>query len=338
MSDLQTKINNIPEWAFYAELDEATGYNDTDLSEYVRGCNTCTWDSSIKSYILKIIYNFDKLKHYFNKPSYSTYCRYLKYWVYSEKKNYEIRHSNEKTFWNNCIPCIWKNLQTKNINSHGTCELDYDNFSNAIISMKRELDMFCAIKKHLGNTEELKTNKEYCMAFNQRKDYYVNLILKYLSSIPNKTYLEPKFFDIDDACSLKNIDTIFSDINCSIEEDCKSCPVQDCSSAIDEALSSASPSCICEPFPEQSATEDLTYNSSYEVPLSICITFFVTIVICFLLYKHTPFGHWLHNSLRSRYLLRKNMDNENTQELLEINSRYSDSIENREYNITYENF
>ncbi|SBT79059.1 PIR protein [Plasmodium ovale] len=330
MSDLQTKINNIPEWAFYAELDEATGYNDTDLSEYVRGCNTCTWDSSIKSYILKIIYNFDKLKHYFNKPSYSTYCRYLKYWVYSEKKNYEIRHSNEKTFWNNCIPCIWKNLQTKNINSHGTCELDYDNFSNAIISMKRELDMFCAIKKHLGNTEELKTNKEYCMAFNQRKDYYVNLILKYLSSIPNKTYLEPKFFDIDDACSLKNIDTIFSDINCSIEEDCKSCPVQDCSSAIDEALSSASPSCICEPFPEQSATEDLTYNSSYEVPLSICITFFVTI--------HTPFGHWLHNSLRSRYLLRKNMDNENTQELLEINSRYSDSIENREYNITYENF
>ncbi|SBT47241.1 PIR Superfamily Protein [Plasmodium ovale wallikeri] len=297
----ESKISDIPEFIFYNNLEETTQSRDIDIKEYMNTCNTCILPSPVESYIRRIIYNYNKLNSSLDESTYSINCRYLKYWVYREKKNYEIGNPTKLSDWRNCIPCIWKNLQTKNINSHGKCDLDYDDFSNAIISMKRELDMFCSIKNHLGNSKEVHTNKEECITFNKKKDHYLNMILIYLSSIPNITYLKPQFFHINDDCSLEKVRTIFSGITCPVEDEKNVITSQDCTSEIEAALSTAAQSYHCEPCPEKSATESLTCNSSYQF---------------------TPFGQWLHKRLRSRYILRKNIDNESTHELLESNSRY----------------
>ncbi|SBT47247.1 PIR Superfamily Protein [Plasmodium ovale wallikeri] len=339
MSDLESKISKIPEFIFYNNLDETTETEKIALSEYLSGCTSCTQYYPIESYIRKIIYNYDKLKDHFGNSSYSKYCRYLKYWINKKKKSYELTYHSQKKYWNDCIPCLWKNLQAKNLNTHGKCDLDDEKYSNAILSMKRELDWFCSIKTELGNSQEIKTNREDCINFNNKKDYYLTSFLQMLSSIPNNTYLEPHFFDIDNNCSLSKISTIFSDITCPSDDNTQVVPTQDCSSEVAEALSSATQCIKSEPCPEQNATEDLTCNSLYQVALSICITFFLTILFCFLLYNFTPLGHWLHNRLRKKNILQKNLDHKNEQEILESLSRNSDRIiENNEYYITYERF
>ncbi|SBS82187.1 PIR Superfamily Protein [Plasmodium ovale curtisi] len=76
--------------------------------------------------------------------------------------------------------------------------------------------------------------------------------------------------------------------------------------------------------------------SDYRFISLIVLSIWAIILSCFFLYKFTPFGSFLNNILNKKNILKKNIHEEEFQELFESDSEDSSlNFNNREYRITY---
>ncbi|KMZ82862.1 hypothetical protein PVIIG_04613 [Plasmodium vivax India VII] len=218
----ESEIIKIPEIAFYESL--YTEISDSeDIHQYIKGCVNCREPfTQTKKLILKLARNYEYYKKHLQDPSSFKFCKYLIYWMHTEKLKFPA-NSLLLNQWKNCIPCVWKNLEENNNIRKGTCNFDNDEISYSFIQVMKLLHKICLIR---GNAEVLKSitsDREKCMQFNEKlKRDLKNIILQF-SSTSGEPKLRKSYIEIYDKCTLKDVKTLFEEIKCPPEET-KTCP------------------------------------------------------------------------------------------------------------------
>ncbi|KMZ77288.1 hypothetical protein PVIIG_05333 [Plasmodium vivax India VII] len=310
----EEEIKKIPEFVFLEKLYKIEKYNDTYIQNYLNNCLSCSTLYSIHPYIRKIVKNFNENEEHFNNDSHEKYCRYFKYWVYTERTAYLMKPSNNKFSWDNCITCIFNNLKGTVNNSGKTCTWDNNSYSKTVDGIRRNLDMICSVRDKLGGLDKIKSDRERCLAYNKYTYRYMKEILLLISSIRDDNKLNGNDFNIDSKCSLKESDLFLPDIICSTEknieegepQNCscedreppvcepKDCTVSACPTVAPESRACTLDECqthkefMCpnvEENKEIKNDEKLQNNPVIHVGTSVFLSIFGTIFVFFFLYK-----------------------------------------------------
>ncbi|SBT59504.1 PIR Superfamily Protein [Plasmodium ovale wallikeri] len=315
MEDPGINVDQIPEIMFFNNLFDDEDLDSTDLNSNISECSGCSWNGPINSYAKKIVRNYKRYENYVKDESQSKYCRYLIHWLFKKKYKFQTNNSRNSDHWDSCIPCLWEKLEKSHNNNEPKCEFSNEKYPNSIVSMRTYLEKLCSIRDYLGGENQIKLNKDKCMIYNEKKNEYINYILQSISSISSNITIKPSYFKINDNCSLKESKKTFPEIICP-------CDVVDTSTIFPDA--EAIPVCRTSETgdvphsegPNAIITTDLSSPSYLGIFLSACLTFLITVLVGFLLYKFTPFGSWLHTRHKKRSILLKTMDDEITQDLL----------------------
>ncbi|SBS98813.1 PIR protein [Plasmodium ovale] len=307
-NDLENEINEIPEFTFFDNLDDSNDLESKDIDEYINQCDDCLSGNSIKSYARKVVRNYIRYKQNMNTNSHGIYCRYLNHWLLKEKYRFKTNNFTQSNSWDKCIPLVWKKLEASHGNSGNKCIFDKENYPNAIVSMRRYLDKFCSIKEYLETTYLLNTDRDKCLFYNKKRDYYLKTILQHIASISSSTTFIKNYFKIHENCSFSNFDKTFPEIICPCDDTCMR---DEQSEAEAEAkatcpLPERGPEPPVEASPEIAAEYATTNSSSTGIFLSSVITFLVTVFVFFTLYRFSPFGTWLYDRLKKeKYITKK---------------------------------
>ncbi|VVA00023.1 PIR protein [Plasmodium vivax] len=184
---LDSEIIKIPEIIFATSLNVDTSDYE-DINQYIRVCHNCRNPFiETKAFIRKLAKNYDNYK----------------------------KHSKNDS--NNCIPCVWKNLEENNNTRKGKCDFDNVKISHSFIEVMKLLHEMCLIR---GNVEVIKTiisDREKCIQFNEKIKTDLKNMLLYISTISGEPELKKSYFDIYNGCALKDVKTLFKEIECKPE-------------------------------------------------------------------------------------------------------------------------
>ncbi|SCO65228.1 VIR protein [Plasmodium vivax] len=216
MEELKKKINEIPEIKFFKKIDADDESVDTDIEDYISGCIGVS--NYLDSYFRKIFKNYEHYKNCLNKTSKEKCCRFFGYWIQSQRKSFEINPSYRISEWDKCFPIFWKKLNQKHQKSDEDCNfINKNNYSYATIKIKRYLDELHSIKGVLDYPENISSERNKCLLYNIKRDYYIKEILTEISSITNFSTLNKEKFIIDDNCSLQKFFSYFQEEKCPDE-------------------------------------------------------------------------------------------------------------------------
>ncbi|SBT74158.1 PIR protein [Plasmodium ovale] len=305
MSDeLQEEINKLPEFTFSNNLDNANDLECNDIDSYMNPCSVCSSNDKLKAEICKITKNYRLYEQFRVHDSQNKYCRYFKRWLFKEKYRFE---------------------QNQGLNSSDLtkCNWDIENYPNSIVNTRSYLDDFCSIKEYLETTYSLNTNRDKCLFYNKKRQYYLKTILRYIASISPTTTFNQNYFKIHEDCSFGNFEKTFPEIICPCNDTCS----KDEKPKAESGATCPSSESALEPLVEASqeiAAEHTITNCSYNgIFVSSAITLLVTVFIFFVLCRFSPFGTWLYSRLKKKNILLKSADdqiNENFSEFSLINT------------------
>ncbi|CAI7720285.1 PIR protein [Plasmodium vivax] len=319
---------DVPDLIFYEELFNVNVSYDDDIGEYLR-CRDCTSTYLIEKYIRKIVKNFKQYHEKFKNSSNDKYCRFFKYWLYTEKNNYSIENQNkDSTHWVNCIHCVWKKLKTNYGLTNGICELDYDNYANSVINIRNNIDELCSIKDFTELESSSISYKDKCIYYNKSKEEFIIDLFKLIITISESTTLKKKDFHINNDCTLYNFYSHFQDKLCPSESadeqptlTPRSCDKKPCSDdaydfdncekcqkyqqCLEETKSRTCPQCP-EPTDLRSPNNAYEYMRSH-VFIPVGFSMLGIILLFILIYKFTPIGAWLNRNIQKKKNIRNNM-------------------------------
>ncbi|CAI7717629.1 PIR protein [Plasmodium vivax] len=214
---LQSEINKIPEIAFdnslYADIS-----HEENIDQYITGCFNCRDPfKQTKVFISKLARNYENYKKHLGKPSFIKYCKYLIYWMYTEKLKF-LTNSLLLNQWKNCIPCVWKKLEENNNIPKRTCDFDNEEISYSFVQVMKVLHEMCLIRGDAEVIESITSDREKCMQFNKKIKKNLKDMLLYISTISGETKLKENYFKLYNGCALRDVRTLFEEIECKSEE------------------------------------------------------------------------------------------------------------------------
>ncbi|KMZ89363.1 hypothetical protein PVBG_06283 [Plasmodium vivax Brazil I] len=220
------EIGKIPQIKLYNDLVDGVS-DEININDYLEHCNQCKSSHLIKTFVHKIVNNYENYKRYLEEESYVTYCRYFIYWLYREK-NFYISSSGSLDTWNNCIGCVWAMLENARTLSDKKCKFENDIDSFAIVQIKKILDDMCLIKKKKNLIPNM-SERDICSNLNKIKHYYLHLILIQMSSIPDNTVWKKKHFNFGNDCSIQQAYAFLQEKQCpsEVKERCPEAKVYD---------------------------------------------------------------------------------------------------------------
>ncbi|SBS91486.1 PIR Superfamily Protein [Plasmodium ovale curtisi] len=227
-------------------------------------------------------------------------------------------------------------LEDLNSSALTKCNWDIENYPNSIVNTRSYLDDFCSIKEYLFGKNKIYLDRNKCLFYNNKREYYLKTILKYIASISPTTTFNQDYFKIHEDCAFSNYEKTFPEIICPGNDTCSK-----------DEKTEAEPGATCpssksglEPRAEASheiAAEHTITNCSYnEIFLSSAITLLVTVLIFFVLYRFSPFGTWLYSRLKKKNILLKNEDDHINEDLSEFHLINTErNLENNRHYIGY---
>ncbi|KNA02189.1 hypothetical protein PVNG_06064 [Plasmodium vivax North Korean] len=220
MMNLETEINNIPEIKFYNSLFHEP--KETEIgSEYSQKYTDCHCSDLYKKHIIRFIKNYNSYKNHSIKNSYEKYCNYLIYWLYNEKLHISIINNNVLNNWVQCVSCLLDKLEQEHNNHDKKCYFKNEDFSYAFVKIKIILDDMCTIKGRKNLMENVISNRELCISFNNKIDKYIEDIFDILSSISDNNPWKKEYFKIEENCFKGEIYDLFKKIECPPDETAK---------------------------------------------------------------------------------------------------------------------
>ncbi|CAG9484336.1 unnamed protein product [Plasmodium vivax] len=217
MEELKKKINEIPEINFFKKIYAVDESADIEIKDYINGCNGIS-THYLDSYFRKIIKNYEFYKKCLTETSKDKCYRFFCYWIQSQRKRFQINHGSRISDWDNCFPIFWKNLNPSNQISEENCNfIDKNNYSYATIKIQRYIDELHSIKGVLDDPGNISSERNKCLLYNIKRDYYIKEILTEISSIRNFKTLNNDMFIIDNDCSLQKFFIYFKDKICPDE-------------------------------------------------------------------------------------------------------------------------
>ncbi|SBT56987.1 PIR Superfamily Protein [Plasmodium ovale wallikeri] len=226
-------------------------------------------------------------------------CRDVNYWFDKEIENRE----SEKEYRNisSCAITLFNDIQWKKVNNDIICKRVKSTYSTKLNDLRKKLDDFCEIRDNLRCT--MLKGFDDCLQ-------YTNYIEKKKKEFSLETNLcKENNCKIDKKCTLDNIDVTFPNINC-------------------HALYNM----------QKKVHNELvaTKYSSLEIGFFLILSFFAIFLILLFISKMTPLGSLIRNYLIRINIIKKKMNEEEYDELLQysFDSQPSDSVR-REYYIDY---
>ncbi|SBT58319.1 PIR Superfamily Protein [Plasmodium ovale wallikeri] len=282
---------------FYNELDKTTDPSRLNgLNARVVIDLLCS-NSPVKTLLAKIHRNIELIRTHYSDST-KKRCRDVNYWT---NENIDKISSNPKiNDVNICLTTLFNEIKWKREDKNGICKRESSKYPTNINNLRKKLDDFCEIRDNLRCTMLISFNE--CLKYN-------NYIQKKRDDFLGKTNIcEGNSCIIDDKCSLNNMDITFPSINCNelhnVKEDLK---------------------------------ESITRNySSLEIGFFLILSFLAIFLILLFISKMTPLGSLIRNYLIRSNIIKKKMNEEEYDELLQysFDSQPSDSVR-REYYVDY---
>ncbi|SBT58054.1 PIR Superfamily Protein [Plasmodium ovale wallikeri] len=226
-------------------------------------------------------------------------CRDVNFWTDENiERNISNTELNDVTI---CLTAIFNAVKWKTQDENGICKRVTSNYSPDIKKLRKDLDDFCEIRDELRCTM-LKSFSD-CLQYNS----YIEKKKKYFSLETN--LCKDNSCEIDNKCTLNNIDITFPSINC-------------------HELHNMQKKIQKEPV--------ATKYSSLEIGFFLILSFLAIFLILLFLSKMTPLGSLIRNYLIRRNIIKKKINEEEYDELFQysFDSEPADSG-SRVYNIDY---
>ncbi|SBS82123.1 PIR Superfamily Protein [Plasmodium ovale curtisi] len=336
---------NVYEWAKiltelplvkkYKELD-----NDVDQDSYISECRTIL--SSYSSYsevcglCIKFARNFRKLSKILKDASYNSKkrCGYLNLWLFDEIR--KIINTRDRVIDKGDIISkfkeVWVNI---NNTSHPKCGFEYYSIIHSLEEWKELKDLYDYFEHNVAIKSIISEDKPKCQQY-----------------IPYVTYINKIYEDYKDKCTIRknekcpdflNFEESFKKIQPLNELLCKQ--FQKDRETLEMQNQAGKPEHSADPsdghtvgsslfgdMTDYENTSDLEFLR-YRIIIT-CLSFSGIFFILLLLYKITPLGSLLYETVFKKNIMRRDLDYEETQEFLSDNSlsAYSGSIT---HHITY---
>ncbi|SBT56057.1 PIR Superfamily Protein [Plasmodium ovale wallikeri] len=198
----------------------------------------------------------------------------------------------------------------------------------------KTLDNFCEdsefIKKNINKIKK----KEDCENINNN----MSSRKAKLSHIHEKNTRRGRSLEIDSNCNTKNLESIFTPINCNSINENESRPdsVHYAADNLQMRHGSAYPN---ERSPHSEALPTTGESGKNNTIALASLPVLGILVISFLFYRYTPFGSKFHAYFRNKQDISMNENDEVTDEMISGITQYNDTYsENMQYNLSYQTF
>ncbi|SBT72874.1 PIR protein [Plasmodium ovale] len=328
MSRKKYNLGDSPAFKFNNELN--------NVIENCRFCRYCDEENYfLQSYGLKVlcyrfVNNLWKIYNDYtkNKMINDKRCNDLIYWWYDNLYyTYKKSHSDDLEEIVNTFKKVWKNITESPENSADKlCKNSFEQLTFDECKKSKNVSDYCEnydfIKK------ELEKSDVNCSGFY----YYLTENSKLYEETVSKCHEKGKNYCLDyKDCHNYSPENLLSDKKC-IE-------TKKSETESDNLEELAGKSTLCPP--EFSCVEEafiyrsITF-SDYRFISLIVLSIWAILLSLFFLYKFTPFGSFINNTLDRKNIIRKNIHEEEFHELLESDSEEAPTDFNiREYRITY---
>ncbi|SBT55250.1 PIR Superfamily Protein [Plasmodium ovale wallikeri] len=283
---------------FYKELDVETYISRLDGLNTRGIINVLCSDSAVKNLLAKSLRNIELIRTKYSDSA-AKRCRDVNYWF---DKNIENRKS-QKEYENIsiCAVSLFNEIQWKKVNNDIICKREQSKYTTKLNELRKKLDDFCEIRDSLRCT--MLKGFDDCLQYN-------NYIEKKKKDFSLETNLcKENSCKIDEKCTLHNIDVTFPSINCYELHNVK----------------------------KGDQKEPIATNySSLEIGFFLILSFLAIFLISLFLSKMTPVGSLIRNYLIRKNIIKKKMNEEEYDELLQysFDSEPPDSVR-RGYYVDY---
>ncbi|SBT83059.1 PIR protein [Plasmodium ovale] len=322
------------------QLEDRTAvenYRDTQTFKYVMNSG----NPEIKAIGELFFKNYMYIKNNYNRINKEKRCSDLNNWLDEKKDKYNIEHVHGNQW--ELIDNLRVKIENDRLYNKKCPRVNTD--KSLIYRRKRiELDRYCENRDYLKNKCQnvsvlTRPDNENCLNLSEYVDKYYNIFLRKYPCIEVNIEKDEDPYHISDDCTLYDRSTTFPiyifnnndiQIKANSREIINKCISDPAFEASPEARYKGDSEMSEEqvPYSHFKLVDYVTYISS-----TVCGIF----ILFFSLYKFTPLGSWLHNRRAMEREIRLNMEEKETQELLDNSLEYMTSSSNKEgYYLTYQ--
>ncbi|SBT55262.1 PIR Superfamily Protein [Plasmodium ovale wallikeri] len=284
---------------FYRELNiKADPSRLNGLSTTYSIINSFCNYSSVKTLLAKSLRNIELIRENY-VDSATKRCRDVNYWF--DKETETIQSEGERNSVSSCAISLFNEIKWKKQDPHGICKREKSIHATHERELRKNLDDFCEIRNNLRCT--------MLEGFNECSMYNNYIQKKKVDFLGKKNLCKDNSCKIDDKCKLANMDITFPSINCHELHNVK----------------------------KEEQKEHITRNySSLEIGFFLILSFLAFFLIFLFLSKMTPLGSLIRNYLIRRNLIKKKINEEEYDELLQysFDSEPPDTV-SRGYYVDY---
>ncbi|SBS82116.1 PIR Superfamily Protein [Plasmodium ovale curtisi] len=253
-----------------------------------------------KDVLRKLAKNIELIRSKYSK-NYEKRCRDLNFWLDDEIKTYQKKPNHEKI--SSLITTVFNDFAWDGTNKK-VCNREENVYLSNAKSLMKELDDFCEIRDNIRCSIWDKYSD--CLKYN----YYVKTQARIFSE--RKELCGNESCQINDNCTLSNMDATFREINCN--------------------------ELYGVPKLDQMKLKGTKYTT-IEIGFFIVITFLLVFLIFHFLRKFTPLRYWINTYLQKINIIRKNIKNDTYDDMIEYPMEHEQiSSGDRNYSIEYGSF
>ncbi|SBT55006.1 PIR Superfamily Protein [Plasmodium ovale wallikeri] len=284
---------------FYSELEEASDISTLDaLSTTKSTIISYCYNESARKLLAKSLRNIELIRKKYSNSA-TKRCRDVNYWA---DENIEKNSSNpDFNDVNICLTALFNEVKWNAQEEKGICKREKSIHTTHERELRKNLDDFCEIRNNLRCTMLEGFNE--CLMYNN----YIQK--KKVHFFGKKNLCKENNCKIDEKCTLLDMDITFPSINChelhNVQKE------------------------------DQKETVAAKY-SSLEIGFFLILSFLAIFLILLFVSKMTPLGPLIRNYLSKKNIIKRKMNEEEYDELLQysFDSQPSDSVR-RGYYVDY---
>ncbi|SBT58551.1 PIR Superfamily Protein [Plasmodium ovale wallikeri] len=264
-----------------------------------------------------------------NKPLEDKVCNDLLYWLQNNLKKFLVKRDNEYTSILQKFKEVWEEIvsDAEVIPKNDLCRKSFKNLVSFDVCEKaKNVSNYCENYEYIKN--ELGKQNETCVGHYEyliKNSNIYDIISKGCTVDGNNYCLNY------DKCDTYNPQNLLNTEKCKRAKEFELARSQ--MKEKEEQYYQCGPEFQC--VPKNFFSTSIDYSDYHVIPLIVLSIWSIFLTLYFL-YKLTPFKSWINNFLYKKNVIRKNIHNEEFQELLESETEDDHiNFNNNEYLITY---
>ncbi|SBS94946.1 PIR Superfamily Protein [Plasmodium ovale curtisi] len=319
-----------PSYKFNKELDSVI--EDCSFCSYCDGeKDPFLFDYGLKTLCYYFVRNLEKIKNEYpgNNPLKDKLCNDLIYWLQHNLINIHRKTESNLDSILKTFQDVWNDITAdgKGIPKDNLCKTSFDKIlSFEECTQAKKVSNYCENYEYID--KELKKTNEPCAVYYK---YLTNNSKLYTDSVSKCSENGKNYCLNYNECNTYNPQLLLDKPMCKIAKESEERRRE--MEKEEQQYTQCGPGYEC--LPKNFFNKSIDFSDSRITPL-IVLSIWGIFLSLYFLYKLSPFRSWLNNILYKKNIIKKNLHNEEFQELLESDSEDAHiNFNNREYHITY---